>query len=289
MIYNIYTMIFWIASYPKSGNTWLRALISSYYYTKDGLYQENIIKKIGQFPEKRYFSDFNHNKNIVADTSRFWIEAQKKINLSNKIQFFKTHNAFGSLNNNQFTDNTNSIGALYVIRDPRNVITSLKNHYELDYNSSLDFMNSETKYIYDTNNQNDYSDFQFISSWEKNYQSWLSQREIPVKLIKYEELQKSTFSVFKEIIEFIYSTIKKPHKFDKSKAKNAVSSTSFQKLSNYEKERGFKESVLSKSEKKKIPFFFLGPKNDWSKIIDEKFIAKINKNFEKNLKELNYD
>ena len=45
-------------------------------------------------------------------------------------------------------------------------------------------------------------------------------------------------------------------KFDKSKAKNAVSSTSFQKLSNYEKERGFKESVLSKSEKKKDTFFF---------------------------------
>jgi len=44
-------MIFWIASYPKSGNTWLRTLISSYYYSKDGIYSDNIIKRIGQFPE----------------------------------------------------------------------------------------------------------------------------------------------------------------------------------------------------------------------------------------------
>ena len=51
-------MIFWIASYPKSGNTWLRALISSYYYTEDGVYHQNIIKEIGQFPEKRHFKSF---------------------------------------------------------------------------------------------------------------------------------------------------------------------------------------------------------------------------------------
>ena len=36
-------MIFWIASYPKSGNTWLRTLISSYYYSKDGVFNENLI------------------------------------------------------------------------------------------------------------------------------------------------------------------------------------------------------------------------------------------------------
>ena len=45
-------MIFWIASYPKSGNTWLRALISSYYYTEDGTYDQKIIKKLVNFLKK---------------------------------------------------------------------------------------------------------------------------------------------------------------------------------------------------------------------------------------------
>ena len=57
-------MIFWIASYPKSGNTWLRILISCYYYTENGLFYENVFKKIGQFPEKMHFTSFEYDKNI---------------------------------------------------------------------------------------------------------------------------------------------------------------------------------------------------------------------------------
>ena len=100
-------MIFWIASYPKSGNTWLRILISCYYYTQNGIFYENVFKKIGQFPEKMHFQNFEYDKNIVADTSKYWIKAQEKINNDNKLKFFKTHNAFGALNNNHFTDSKN--------------------------------------------------------------------------------------------------------------------------------------------------------------------------------------
>ena len=56
-------MIFWIASYPKSGNTWLRILISCYYYTENVIFYENVFKKIGQFPEKMDFQ----NVSFVAD------------------------------------------------------------------------------------------------------------------------------------------------------------------------------------------------------------------------------
>ena len=82
-------MIFWIASYPKSGNTWLRALISAYFYSKDGVFNQNILKNIGQFPEKKYLTGFNHNQNEVGDTARFWIKAQEKINEDKKLRFLK--------------------------------------------------------------------------------------------------------------------------------------------------------------------------------------------------------
>ena len=72
-------MIFCIASYPKSGNTWLRALISSYYYSKDGVYNQDLLKKIDQFPTKKYFNGFNYDKKIAADTCKFWIKAKKKL------------------------------------------------------------------------------------------------------------------------------------------------------------------------------------------------------------------
>ncbi len=284
-------MIFWIASYPKSGNTWLRALISSYYYTKDGIFNNSILNKIEQFPEKKHFVDFNYNKNIVTDTSRLWIDAQKKINLNKKINFLKTHNAFGAVNKNQFTDNLNSIGAIYIIRDPRNVITSLKNHYELDSDQALKWMINENNYIYDTHNfdKDGYSDFQFVSSWSTNYKSWMAQKKIPVKIVKYEDLLNQTFYIFKDIVDFINKTTNNSEKIDKNKLKNSVNSTFFSKLKKNEETNGFSESVISKKNNKKITFFNLGPKNDWKKILDEDLKIKLNDVFKKNLIELSYN
>ena len=283
-------MIFWIASYPKSGNTWLRTLISSYYYSDDGIYSENLIKRIRQFPEKMHFTDFDYNQNIVTDTSRFWIKAQEKINKDKKLKFFKTHNAFGALNNNHFTDNKNSIGVIYIIRDPRNVITSLMNHYELDNEQAIKWMTNEKNYIYDVINfdEDGYSDFQFISSWNPNYKSWLLQKKIPIKFIKYEDLLNQTFTVFKDVINFINITTRNNEKIKIDKLKNSINSTFFDKLQYMEKKNGFSEAITSKKNNKKIPFFNMGPKNDWKKVLDKNLINRLNDHFEKNLIELSY-
>ena len=281
-------MIFWIASYPKSGNTWLRTLISAYYYSKDGIYNENLIKNIGQFPEKKHFQGFNYLSQVAIDTTRFWLKAQEKINEDKKLRFFKTHNVFGSINERKFTNKENSIGCIYIVRDPRNVITSLKNHYELDYPDALSWMLNSKKFIHDYENLREYGDFQFISSWENNYKSWKSQHEMPLKIIKYEDLMDKTYVVFTEIIKFINKITKNSEQINKSKIKNSIKSTSFNKLKTNEKKFGFSESIKSKKSNRQIPFFFLGPDNNWNKILDNELKNKLNKVFDKNLKEFSY-
>ena len=281
-------MIFWVASYPKSGNTWLRALLSSYYYSEDGAFDQKLLSKIDQFPQKKYYSNFDYDKKIVTDTSKFWLKAQEIINLDKKLKFFKTHNILGGLNGNQFTNTKNTIGGIYIVRDPRNVITSLKNHFEMNNSEALKFMLNKNKYTYDHHLENDYSDFQLISSWENNYKSWINQKNIPVKFIKYENLYIKTYEVFKDLIEFINMTCKNQNKFNKDKAQKAIYSSSFDNLKNIENKKGFSESVLSKIGTKKISFFHLGPKNNWKNIFDKNYQNKLNFTFESNLKELNY-
>ena len=283
-------MIFWIASYPKSGNTWIRTLLSSYYYTEDGIFNESKIHNIDQFPQKKYFKDFKYDKTIVNDTARLWLKAQKKINLDKKLRFFKTHNAFGNLNGNPFTDNINSIGAIYVVRDPRNVITSLKNHYELNDNQAYSWMINENNYLYDIHNfeEDGYSDFQFISSWSTNYKSWKVQKKIPIKIIKYEDLLNETYLIFKDLINFINIIVNNSEQINRDKLKKVIDSTLFDKLRKEEQDKGFTESVLSRDGKRKIPFFNLGPKNDWNKILNIKMVKQIEEVFAESMKDLSY-
>ena len=66
--------IIWIASYPKSGNTWVRSVLSSLFYTDDGNFSFNILKKINTFDRPFYFDEVIKNKKI----SIYTIDVDKK-------------------------------------------------------------------------------------------------------------------------------------------------------------------------------------------------------------------
>ena len=163
------------------------------------------------------------------------------------------------------------------------------NKKEISKDEALNFMLNKNKFIYDYYKENDYSDFQFISSWEKNYKSWIKNKDFPIKLIKYEDLIDQTFYVVKDLINFINKTCKLSNNFDKSKAQNAIETTSFEKLKKIENNHGFSESIKSKNrDKNKVPFFHLGPNNNWQKIFDPSFANKLNTIFKETLEELQY-
>ena len=79
-------MIIWIASYPKSGNTYIRSFLSAYYFTSDGKFNFDLLKNIKQFPNAEFFE---RSLNNVDDASNNWLLAQKKIKEERKIKFLK--------------------------------------------------------------------------------------------------------------------------------------------------------------------------------------------------------
>ena len=161
-------MIIWIASYPKSGNTWVRAILSALEYTEDGIYNPEKLSKITKFPHPVFFNDFTKDYHNVHEIKKLWISAQQKINLKNNFTYFKTHHVNCKMGIYPFTDTQNTAGSIYIIRDPRNVVTSFANHFVKDIKEARDVMFN----VLMTGTKPP-GIFELVGSWSQNYESWI--------------------------------------------------------------------------------------------------------------------
>ena len=255
-------MIIWIASYPKSGNTWVRSLLASYFFSKNGEFNFDHLKHIAQFSPVISNSTLEEKTNYQAKVSKSWIPTQELINKDKKIHLYKTHNAVCSINGNFFTNKKNTIGAIYITRDPRNILTSLSNHYEINNIEAFNFLTNKRKIIFPSN-VNNYSknkemDFNFLGDWSGHYLSWKNIQFCSIKIVKYEDMINNTKKTFLSILDYLSKIMKV--QYDKDKIDKCIKSTDFEKLSSLEVTDGFNESALSTKTKKKIKFFNLGKK-----------------------------
>ena len=284
-------MIIWLASYPKSGNTWLRFFIICLLLKEDNINLKHL-NNIKQFPTKSQYDKLNY-KNInyenLNEISKYWIEAQKLINSDRSIKFFKTHNALCKIDKNIFTNNENSLGVIHIVRDPRNVVTSINNHFH--HNSieeSKNFIFDESKGIFNKSkikiNQN-FTLPQVIGSWKNHYNSWKLLKKNYL-LIKYENLIKNPYLEFRKVADYLEVLLK--IKFTKEDNEKAINLSDFERLKNIEKKEGFEESAIDNKTGKIETFFNLGPQNNWKKILNENVSHDISKKFELEMKELGY-
>ena len=278
-------MIVWIASYPKSGNTYLRSFLSSYYYSDDGKFEFSQLTNIRQFPNIKFSKSKMYTN---EEASKNWIYNQNLYFKKEDFHLVKTHNCLYPFKGNEFTSVNETIGAIYIVRDPRNVITSLKHHYSLNYEIAFNHMVNENASLLETTADKDFSNFTFLNSWSNHYKSWKNNSIFKILFIKYEDLEKNKEETFKKVILFIDELKKIKNSFNEKKFLNSIKSTNFNNLKNKELNEGFEESVYSKKTRKKVNFFNLGFNNRWKKILSPGIINLINKKFYKELEELNY-
>ena len=192
--------IFWIASYPKSGNTWIRAIIASLFFSNDGVFKFELFKNIPNFERKENYQfveslnkkDYKNLGNLKIIT-KYRLEAQKRVNINyGNVAFFKTHSANISINNLPYTNEETTLGLIYIVRDPRDIVISYKHHKNSTFDKIIDLMLNETT-IYNPNNP------QVLSSWNHHYNSWFNLK-VPKLIIRYEDLLNNTESSVRSII-----------------------------------------------------------------------------------------
>ena len=211
--------IFWISSYPKSGNTWLRLILCGLFFTKDGTLNDfNLLKRIPRFDTLRYFKfiknistkDYNKifnstefNDQSIVTYSKYWIEAQKRIKINKgNFAFFKTHNARVKINNCYYTDPSTTLGYIYISRDPRDIVISYSKFSSIDFNTAIDLI---TTGQVTTKEKIDNRMPEITLNWRDHYLSWKKFSAVPSLFLKYEDLLHDIEFEIKKITDFFYN------------------------------------------------------------------------------------
>ena len=268
-----------LASYPKSGNTWLRSIIGNF-YNFDKEFSLNDLKSIPLLSIKKHFNEFQNKVYINNNELHFdWvsqniIKCQKILNNKlNHLNIFKTH----SVRHKNFTNETVNAGFIYIVRDPRDIIVSLKNFSGREIEKTIDeFLFSKSLMITTNGAQ------ELLSTWELNVQSWLNYTSVPRLIIKYEDLKLNP----KEIISNIKEFLNKIHSFNinlnDQDIDKIVENTNFNNLKKLEDKNGFDEATIHSN------FFRSGTSNQWKDVLTNTQINLIEKNLKSMMRYFNY-
>ena len=276
-------MIIWIASYPKSGNTLLRSIIYSLFYSNDGILDLSKLNVIPNYNQFRFFEGLINEKDRfnIKKVSEKWDTSQKRIISNNKIKLLKTHNSNCKINGHEFISNKSTAGVIYVVRDPRDVVLSASNHFSLSNKKVCEILLDENAKLLPRENL-EHEIVTILGSWVDNFKYWYNYKNC--LLIRYEDMINNKSKVILELINYFKMFIKTD--ISEEKINNTIKSTSFSNMQKQEVKGFFKESVTV--DKKKIQFFNKGKSKNWVGNLDKKIQNKLEKAFYNEMKFLGY-
>lgn len=261
--------IIWLASYPKSGNTWFRVFLTNLLYESETPANINDLAETSISSSRKIFDEytglsaadltFDEIDKLRPDVYRMQSEE------SDELLFKKAHDKYYWVDENQpLFPSEISKGAIYFIRNPLDVLVSFAYHSARPVSKMIKSINNSEYAFCDKNDKLSNQLRQLLGSWSDHVKSWTEQTEIPVQVIRYEDMIADTFSTFKQAIEFL--DLKK----SKEQVKQAIKKSSFSVLAEQESSAGFREKMI-----KSKAFFRKGQVGDWRNHLNEQEAQQI--------------
>lgn len=235
--------IIWLASYPKSGNTWVRIFLNNILGNLEENINPDTLEGIpiasNRFLIDRYLGVPSAD---LTDQEIYDLrpDVYREISAhSDGIQVFKVHDAFGFTSGGEplFPPEITK-AVVYIIRNPLDIAVSYAFHSNCSFEDSVRRMNNSSYAISRNDDQLKAQVAQYLGTWSDHVKSWIRQNIHPVHIIRYEDLSSDVNKVFSGLLDNL------DLETDKSTFNIALEKSDFKYLQSNEREHGFKEKPI---------------------------------------------
>ena len=256
--------IIWLASYPKSGNTWMRAFLHNLLTNA----QEPVdINSLHHFSlgegNARFFKRFDPRPLTSLSESEVMTLRPKvhefMTQASQDSVFVKTHHFLGEIDGMPLISMDRTAGAIYVVRNPLDVVVSSANHFGVGIDQTIE----ELGHIGTGDKPSDRNARQHYGSWSLNVSSWTQNAVPALHVVRYEDMQDQPFETFTGVARFL--DLSPP----RERLERAISNSSFGVLKAQEEEHGFIERT------EHTRFFREGRAAAWRAALSEQQVTRI--------------
>ncbi len=289
------TRTFWLASYPKSGNTWMRVLIGNLWAEDGEPTGLSRLIRCGNASSRYRFdlivlidSGLLTHDEVDGLRPRAYeavacgeLDAQiGRVEGTTPMRFVKAHDAYTMNPTGEplLGGRSGAQGAIVIVRDPRDVASSLAYHMNSSLDDAIAFMNDDHSAFSKNKNAQSFELRQKLHDWSGHAASWLDQGDIPVCLIRYEDLRRDTAGTFRRALAFVGLSA------TEEKINQAVACSDFALLREQEERNGFKEAPGPG-----MKFFRRGEVGSWRDELTREQVIRIESRHERMMLRLGYE
>jgi len=263
--------IIWLASYPKSGNTWMRILLTNYLRDADEPADINSLGTGGPIASARHAFDeqvgIEASDLTTAEIERYRPFVYDEISeAADETVFLKIHDAFTYTKQGYpLISKAATKGVLYMIRNPFDVAVSYAHHCDIPVQKAVKAM-GKSKHAFVANPDRLHNQLvQRLLTWSGHVNSWLDEPDLDKHVVRYEDMTANTIEVFTEVIRFAGLDE------DANRIAKAVEFSDFKKVQEQEQEQGFGEKMPGSES-----FFRKGQVGSWREQLgEEEMVQKL--------------
>jgi aryl sulfotransferase len=274
--------IIWLASYPKSGNTWFRVFMSNLIENKSEPVSINSLK----------FNLFGWDRDLLDDLAGiqssdcykeeiFSLRRKMYIlyaKLHSETEFCKIHDAYIYTSDGYpLVPKEVTLGVIYLIRNPLDVAVSYAYHNSCDIDRSIKLMADNDHCLAISQHKLCRPLPQRLLSWSNHVMSWVSSG-LKIYVIRYEDMIQNPFKTFCDAVIFAGFS-----DFSKDRILKAIEFSNFSELKKQEEKSGFLESPPNNAS-----FFRKGRVGGWREIMTEVQVEKIVQNHNEVMRRFGY-